>query len=584
MAKKGEYTRAEALAEMKRLGFPDPVSVEEMAVDAGKWGVLFYEEASQAENPFQEKMLEAFTLLSQGDLEGFNVAMAESDSIEDKDDELMRAVPEVEEEENELFLAQTGPLYRLFDAAFGDDSSIAIMFYKSLADTWLSENAEEIEEDLYEYARTVGIKHTIPSTIPNDVWFTPQGMSYLKQMAEVRKRLLIEFSTFADTLGYVWRLRDRKKLPAWIAIITYAPELADQLLNDDYIRVQTSPIAAHMSSFMLLPLESYSDTKETTQNGKTQRISMQSSVEVRNAEEMAQNIFNGILKRKGSQSTHLLKLHLDLSNQAARKGGENPVIWYDIHEAAARMGYSKIPGRDSYDQKTLREIYERIKALESFHIAIGKVGTGKSAIHFVAPYWQRGVLGIEEKDIPLEEDGTLRDAGEVLQSKKAPVPRVIQIQPGQWWAELNHTQFLSIPAEVLKLPIDGRGNERNRMAVEICATLAVWERAGASYSPSQTKTVGAILESANITTLEELKADKNADRVRENFLAAMETVRKVGGFDVEYMDAGAGATGRGWHLRFWESRIRLTARPIDGVNMNRKSRRKGIRSVHEQTH
>ncbi|KEF35794.1 hypothetical protein RDMS_00005 [Deinococcus sp. RL] len=294
------------------------------------------------------------------------------------------------------------------------------------------------------------------------------------------------------------------------------------------------------------------------------------SIEPKAPEELAEATIAEVLKRLNTQGAHLLKLQLDLCNQAARGGGNDPAFWYDLDEAAGRMGFKRIASRRGYDHKTRRELHARLLTLSHLNVTIGRVGEGKRARHLVAPLWIIELRDIRESDIPLEADGSTPDPATL---PHLPTPRAVMVRPGGWWGAMNTAQFLDIPAEVLKLPIDGKGNEVNRMAVQAAAILAVWERAGARKG-AKPKTLGAILEAARITTLEDLKVNKHADRLRDNFLQALDVVRQKGGFDLEYID-DAEVSGRGWHSRFWAARVQITPRRIEGLNASRSEALEG---------
>lgn len=245
--------------------------------------------------------------------------------------------------------------------------------------------------------------------------------------------------------------------------------------------------------------------------------------------------------RGSSPAIQLLKVHLDLCHQAASQGGEAPAFVYDLHQAARRLGYRPVAGRGAYDYRTLQRIDRCLKQLAD--VKLQRAGIGDYSIEFL-PYWVSEPLGD-------------RAPG----GRQPGLVRYVRIQPGDWWRSVNQRQFIFLPAQLLRLAGDGRGNERYRLALRISLRLALWERVTATKGP-QDKTVGALLR--DITTLEALMQNRNASRVRSLFHEALQIAREWGGFDVQ-LGEQAWRTGRGWHTAFWTARLTLTPRPIEGL-------------------
>ncbi|HEY9723563.1 MAG TPA: hypothetical protein V6D47_16245, partial [Oscillatoriaceae cyanobacterium] len=146
------------------------------------------------------------------------------------------------------------------------------------------------------------------------------------------------------------------------------------------------------------------------------------------------------------------------------------------------------------------------------------------------------------------------------------------VVPGPWWEAIELPNYrLALPRELFALPLDGQGNQVNRVALQLAAELAVWERAEMKHGPRTLyRSVGALLEKAMLADRAQLVEDSarrlNTPKRLREYLAgdgfpdqgAFAHLRTLGRFEIDIKDEAAfWASGRGWVERFWEARLQI---------------------------
>jgi hypothetical protein len=283
----------------------------------------------------------------------------------------------------------------------------------------------------------------------------------------------------------------------------------------------------------------------------------------KNAEELLEKMQSSILERK-KHSSGLLKTHLDLLDRGYRNQSEFPLIEYDLGEALEQLGYKR-QSHGSLHTDTLHEHYNRIATLASQWITVSEVQGGKRKKFFdQTPYWV-----IQTRRQAVEGDVVDMMQPLLLSDKRAPVVTRLIIQPGLWWQIAEMGKYhLRIPRSVLELPVDGKGNETQRMALQITATLAVWIRSSQkSHAGKEVSyTVGRLLESSGILTREGFLTydPKTARRLRsylvgENFSSgALGLLRDLRAFEFDIpIEGDFFATGHGWKEKFWNAELKV---------------------------
>jgi len=251
----------------------------------------------------------------------------------------------------------------------------------------------------------------------------------------------------------------------------------------------------------------------------------------------------------------LLKTHLDLVDQAYRRPARGMGFWYDLPEALGRMGYQRQAG-GQFHPDTTRALTGRLTIL-----AKGRVSVEDPAIE-AEPFWRFFAQGEDGALWPIEE-----------QSGR-PIKRVLAV-PGAWWQAIELGSYrASLPRALATLPMDGHGHQVERVALQLAAELAVWERAEARKGPHQThRRLGALLENAAVadkaTLLEAVSRRDNGPKRLRTYLAgegfadegALALLRQLGGFAIDVKDEAAfWATGRAWVERFWDARLVIGVR------------------------
>lgn len=368
--------------------------------------------------------------------------------------------------------------------------------------------------------------------------------------------------------SWTWQYGLAELCPSWW-------EIEQQVISHrshERIAIATHPIADTMRKFLITPVMELQEIRRSpTKNSELQLISrVEHSQPVQtaalqfasNPEETLSKMTNDLLAMK-EEGAALLKIHLDLTDQAYRIGGTQPLLRYDLREAAERLGYKKIDSRGAYDRGTLREIYRRVLMLQSCLIQAYEIKKSKrEKLIGRVPYWK--VEAFEELNA-----GDALDAYQVLLTDdNAPIYTSLVLQPGLWWQTTQMSKYRQyIPSGILRLDTSGKGNEVNRIALKLAASLSIWERINAERHGGSTLNtrVDELLERANVITPSDFKQlGSNAQRVRNYLTEAMEVLRQHGDFDLTVQDLDDyNAMGRGWHERFLRAKVSLGIRQLE---------------------
>lgn len=255
-------------------------------------------------------------------------------------------------------------------------------------------------------------------------------------------------------------------------------------------------------------------------------------------------------KKEAPRDANLLKTHLDLVEQARRQ----PMGFrYDLPEALNRMGYKR-GASGSFHPDTLKALTDRLAHLSDMHVSTEEQDT---------PYWRFIVDPLHQAPRTIEGPGAadaLRNAPNLL------------VVPGEWWNEIELARYNApLARKLVNLPMDGNGNEVNRLALLLAAELAVWLRAERRKGASKiARPIGTLLEKAMAADKLELLADAakrlNTPKRLRSYLAgegfadegALALLRDLAGLDVDVKDEAAfWAAGRGWVERFWNAKLAI---------------------------
>ncbi|MNS64734.1 hypothetical protein D3C72_978720 [compost metagenome] len=261
------------------------------------------------------------------------------------------------------------------------------------------------------------------------------------------------------------------------------------------------------------------------------------------------------------KGANLLKSHLDLVDQAYRRSEEPEGFVYDMADALTRLGYKRLAG-GGFHGDTVKEHLRRLQALASQGVAVGDASSATPVWRFVVVDRAGGVRPLESA----ADWATVKASDRLL------------VLPGGWWDAIELPRYrLAVPRTLLSLPLDGQGNQVNRVALQLAAELAVWERAEMRQGPHRMqRRVGVLLERAMVAEKATLVADaarrlNTPKRLRE-YLAgdgfpdqgALAVLRELGRFDVDIADEAAfWAAGRGWVERFWDARLTIGVRAMN---------------------
>lgn len=334
--------------------------------------------------------------------------------------------------------------------------------------------------------------------------------------------------------------------------------------------IGTSAISRHMFDHILNKSHTTKQTLPSNIKGldiileARSTIDLPQGVTIRpNDDQLLEKMQSSILERK-KHNTGLLKTHLDLLDRTFRAKNGFPFIEYDLSKSLEALGYKR-QSHGSLHTDTLHEHYNRIVTLASQWITVSEVHAGKRKKQFdETPYWI-----IQARRQVAEGDVVDMMQPLLLEDKRAPIITKLFIQPGMWWQVAEMSKYhLSIPRAVLELPVDGKGNETQRMALQITATLAVWIRSSQkSHAGKEVSyTVGRLLESSGILNKHDFLnyEPKTARRLRsylvgENFSSgALGLLRDLRAFDFDIpSESDFFSTGHGWKEKFWNAELKV---------------------------
>lgn len=337
--------------------------------------------------------------------------------------------------------------------------------------------------------------------------------------------------------------------------------------------VATSKLAGHLNGFIVNRSDNFVEELQARRNGRFESVRARSRLDLpRGAErpsttELLEKMHKTLLKHK-EESASLLKTHLYLVDLAYKRGGDSPTFTVNMDSLLEAKGYTR-RADGSFQASTYREEWGRIATLAGCWLELRRVKEknkrGKEETFIdETPYWE---VRARRR---LEEGEALGLETILLEDPSAPIIKAVVIQPGLWWGVSDRGAMnFHLPREVLALPTDGKGNETQRMAVQLAATLALWVRASQNQHAGRecAYSVGALLEASGVKTRLEFEAmhRKDAARLRK-YLAgevgedepsgALHHLTVSGAFVIRTRDEEEfWASGRGWQIRFWESRL-----------------------------
>ena len=293
-------------------------------------------------------------------------------------------------------------------------------------------------------------------------------------------------------------------------------------------------------------------------------------LKISSQEEVLGNIYGQLAHHK-DQAAALVKMQVDLTNEAYRAGGEDPAFTYDLAAAAERMGYTRSRKRRSSHNETLRALRQRLLTLTLHCVEVlSSDRQGRAPNENVAvPYWKVEGIKYEKQDqLPFLGRAVL------LHEEGAPHVTEFLIRPGRWWSMAEMDRYrIEVPRALLALPTHGKGHQQERMAILAAVFLGVYVRINQKRAAGDSVdiTTGVLLDRANITTWSKFEAMRGvaADRLREYLYntdgtrGALLLLRDTAAFDVAVVDeAEFYAKGRGWRERFWKSILRVAVRDL----------------------
>lgn len=340
----------------------------------------------------------------------------------------------------------------------------------------------------------------------------------------------------------------------------------------------TGPIHRHMTNHVMNrqqmtetgSLRMTIDGRGSTYRARS-RLAPPAGYQANGPDEMLRKMNETLLDTK-EQSAALLKTQLDLINQAWLRGGDSPVFRYDYESALDRLGYRRLKG-GYFHPETLREHHARVATLASQWLAVWELKGKKGQETYIdeTPYWH---IELRRR---VQEGDTIGTQVILFPEPNTPVVKEVLIRPGVWWELARIGSFhYPLPASLLKLSTDGKGNETQRYALQLAAVLAVFVRASQARHTGERLPygIGTLLEEASIITYEDfvdLRSD-HADRKRrylagdndDSLGGALGILQQTGAFDINIADPFAfWVSGRGWQEKFWEAQVtvRIPERP-----------------------
>jgi len=341
------------------------------------------------------------------------------------------------------------------------------------------------------------------------------------------------------------------------------------------LRIPTGQIMQHMYGHVRNPGLSTLNELTLRQNGTRVKVRARSSTNLQATltsapgellEKMHQSILS--VKRHGAA---LLKVQLDLMNQAYTAGGAMPLFHYNLADALERQGYAQRDAR-GYASVTMQGLRERVATLAHQQIDVLNLTEtdkkGRTGYYIDStPYW------LIEATRRRTEGDDVNAAVVLLTDPDAPIITGFTMRPGLWWQAVGVGDFyLDIPAAVLELPTYAKSNEPERLALQLTPLLAIWERSsqGQHAGKSTRYAAGTLLSEAGYTTRDDFMTmhPTKAKRMRDYLAStdgtgAIPILNSLGAFSLDIEDEAAFFdAGRGWRERFWETQVRLNVRDM----------------------
>ena len=361
-----------------------------------------------------------------------------------------------------------------------------------------------------------------------------------------------------------------------------------ELLNptpDTVLNLGTHPIGREMQRGLIRPtLDPHDTPVKVREGGSAKLLKVRTSVSLDNLagtnarfelqEDVLENIQRNLLEVK-KHGAALLKLHLDLTSRAYEAGGELPVFRYSFADALDRLGYVKNTDRRAYHRDAMQALRKRLATLTGHYVAAWETSRNGKEYLVDTPYWI--VQGLERSK--QESLGLLPN---LLNEENAVAYHYAYIQPGLWWPATRMSHYrIEVPRALLRLPTDGNGNERERMALLLATYLAVHVRVNQRHHAGERVpiTAGKLLEKSGITSWSEFSTQHGtvASRQRDYLehtstgTGALQILRDLRAFDVNIRDEDDFfSSGRGWRERFWNAMLEVEV-PDLGIAALRKA-------------
>lgn len=340
----------------------------------------------------------------------------------------------------------------------------------------------------------------------------------------------------------------------------------------------TSKLHGHMNKHVMnrqwLTLDHAVKTRLESKAEKQYRMrsemKLPDGAEAVHTEEMMQRMASTLLEKKRNGAA-LLKTQLDLINEAYSSGGPHPTFRYNYESALGRLGYERL-SEGYFHPNTVREHHTRVVTLCAQWLSIFEATNEDDEAYIdEVPYW---TLQARRR---VRSGDSLGDQIVLITQKNFDLVKEVTIQPGIWWkfADIG-TKRLHLPPELLKLPTHGKGHERERMALQLAAVLAIYARAGQKQHAGTWRpySIGNLLESASIVSRHEFMAAhaEQAKRWRKYLVGpeddgAIHVLETTGAFEFRIPDSDAlHASGRGWKEAFWDAHIELKVPDLQLMN------------------
>lgn len=319
--------------------------------------------------------------------------------------------------------------------------------------------------------------------------------------------------------------------------------------QDGRLVLPTHPIHGAMRRGLLVLHPAYEEQVRVRLNGQTRLYRVRSGM--------------GFQAPAPAHDPSLLRSHLDLVDQAYHAPLARPGFAYRLAEALERLGYKRLAA-GGFHPETLHTHVRRLQGLADHRLTLERLRGEEARTEWAqAPFWQFAKLGPGGVHLPLATEADWRS----LRASDT-----LWVSPGAWWEAIELPNYrLALPRELFALPLDGQGNQVNRVALQLAAELAVWERAEMKNGPrTLQRSVGALLEKALLADraqlIEESAKRLNTPKRLREYLAgdgfadqgAFALLRSLGRFEIDIKDEAAfWASGRGWVERFWDAKLQF---------------------------